>query len=506
MKPFLVILCILVFVIIPAGAVEAGQNGGGGDGRPGDAMAGAQSEMSHSVGESVFNSAKGESLSFSQDFGSGSAAKSEPSSGLMDETSPGNGESGSNGVMGPSATDPIIQQGGSAGASPPISPGTTGGQGPEMGNSADFEDGNGPEGNNPEGNNPEGNNPEGNNPEGNNPGGNGPGGNGPGGNNPGGNGPGGNGPEGNGPEGNGPEGSGNPGDPGSHVRWEYATSTSFSPIMAHTSASPGHGSGNPRPIPRMPFPATHAPYGEVPYGHIPATPVSQTMVVVTSAEQGPKRKEKSAPATGSAQIIEHDAASTVPESGIEGANLWKFFLLFGFSRLNRKNVLKNKYRSSIYSHICNNPGTDIGALADLLGLNRQTARYHVRILVSRGLVCEFQKHGATRYFQNNGIFSSFKKTLIHYLCTGTQGKMLFLLMHRPGLSRQEVADTLGISGPSVTWHARRLMEDGIINAESQGAFTRYSLSENAFRELLEDPSCTMIQSARVTRVSDQSGR
>ncbi|MDD2474225.1 MAG: winged helix-turn-helix domain-containing protein, partial [Methanoculleus sp.] len=58
----------------------------------------------------------------------------------------------------------------------------------------------------------------------------------------------------------------------------------------------------------------------------------------------------------------------------------------------------------------------------------------------------------------------------------TRKRILDLLVEEPGMTRKEIASTLGIAGSSVTWHMARLIRDGAVRSERDGRAVRYFLA------------------------------
>jgi DNA-binding MarR family transcriptional regulator len=158
------------------------------------------------------------------------------------------------------------------------------------------------------------------------------------------------------------------------------------------------------------------------------------------------------------------------------------FLLFGgYRRILKKNVLDNDARHAIYEAIIRRPGIDTKTLADMTGINENTLRYHLVRLVATGKIASFSRPGIVRYFQNQGAYSSFEHLVLHYLWTGTPREILWMLYVHPGQARQQLADALAISGPSVTRQMEHLIEDGIVENRVSGRSNHYYLTEDAAR-------------------------
>ena len=164
--------------------------------------------------------------------------------------------------------------------------------------------------------------------------------------------------------------------------------------------------------------------------------------------------------------------------------LLKLWCFLGFRRVLRKNVLESDERRGLYESITENPGVDLSSLTEMLRLNKETARYHLKMLAVNGKISGLIKQGIARYFPSREMISEFEKTVIHYLWIGTTKRILLLLIETPGLTRQAIADELGIAGPSVTWQMQRLADDGLIEVRTEGRFVRYFLTPDS-SEVLE---------------------
>ena len=156
--------------------------------------------------------------------------------------------------------------------------------------------------------------------------------------------------------------------------------------------------------------------------------------------------------------------------------LIKIFLYFGHRRISDKTVLENRMRLEIYSRIREHPGTTAPTIADDLDANLGTVRYHLEILELMRKITSLPKAGFTAYFENRGTRSVLEQKILSYLQNDTKIQIFSYLKNSPGSSRQGIVQSLGISGPAVTWHMKQLMEDHIIIAKQEGKYTRHSLN------------------------------
>ncbi len=168
-------------------------------------------------------------------------------------------------------------------------------------------------------------------------------------------------------------------------------------------------------------------------------------------------------------------------------------LLFGgYRRISKNNVLEHDARQVIYEAVTGYPGIEARTLADTTGINENTLRYHLAMLVSTRKITCFIRPGVVRYFQNQNVYSPFEQVVFHYLRTDTPRWIIGLLANHPGQTRQQIADALGISGPSVTRQMERLIEDGIVDNLLPGRSNHYTLTKNAALALTRLESGSMV--------------
>ena len=208
----------------------------------------------------------------------------------------------------------------------------------------------------------------------------------------------------------------------------------------------------------------------------PVIPDQPSKATDTREDTGQRARSKRArvyfPEEGPVQSpVSIPASSRIP--------LFPFTLLLfgGYRRVSKKNVLEHDSRSRVFTTISENPGIDVPELARLTGINENTMRYHLVKLVESGRVTYLVKPGVIRYFPNQGSYSPAEQVLIHYLWSDTPRAILLLLRSAPGLTRQQISDTLGITGPSVTRHMEHLIDDGIIENRSSGRSNHYYLAK-----------------------------
>jgi predicted transcriptional regulator len=148
-------------------------------------------------------------------------------------------------------------------------------------------------------------------------------------------------------------------------------------------------------------------------------------------------------------------------------------LIRGYRRLSGKNILEHQKRQLIYSTILMNPGIDVPALASLTGINLHTLRYHVAYLERMQKITCAEQGGGYHFFENHERYSHADQQHILLRNYPTTNNIILLIEENPGITRGEIADHLGMAGPSVTRWMHRLIAEGMVTEVREGRFARY---------------------------------
>jgi predicted transcriptional regulator len=179
----------------------------------------------------------------------------------------------------------------------------------------------------------------------------------------------------------------------------------------------------------------------------------------------------------------------------------KLMAALGYRKVEQYAVSYNKNRQKIYECITANPGVKFNALERLTGMKEGTLKYHLLVLGMKRRIVSFGSGRSMRYFENNGRYSELEKKVFLHLQDPTTRRILEILASSPEVSRKDIAEIVGIAGPSVSWHTKRLSGDGIITTTKEGRAVRYTLcpaGANIFRRYFG-------QDAGVALVSAEAG-
>lgn len=154
------------------------------------------------------------------------------------------------------------------------------------------------------------------------------------------------------------------------------------------------------------------------------------------------------------------------------------YAVSGYRRITNRNLLEHDSRRQIYDEIVASPGVDLRKLTDSTGMNESTLRYHLERLYDGGKIQTTTIGGVCHYFENHGKYSAEEQVLRSRMLTAASSRILMIIFRQPGLTRGELADLLGVAGPTVTRSVQNLTDDGLIRIEREGRFTRYYPEES----------------------------
>lgn len=160
----------------------------------------------------------------------------------------------------------------------------------------------------------------------------------------------------------------------------------------------------------------------------------------------------------------------IPAEILAPLKVWGYL---GYRRVNRENLLDNDIRAQVFSCIVDHPGIHFHGIVRETGVRPGTLRYHLAQLQRSHTIVLVESDGYTCYFKNDGTYSGSQQQLLVHLRRGVPHGILTLLLQRPSATRTELAESLGVAGPTITWHMKRLERDHLISAEKDGRCVRY---------------------------------
>lgn len=155
----------------------------------------------------------------------------------------------------------------------------------------------------------------------------------------------------------------------------------------------------------------------------------------------------------------------------------------GFRQVTRQTILDHKGRRELYELIRDTPGISLSTLREKTGLNTGTARYHLGLLTVHGMVACRSHHGSRHYHVRNEDYDRMEAVLLTYVHNENDRLILDLLSGDDGLSHQDLMAATGTASPTISWHMKRLVTDGVVASYRDGKKRMYLLTPAAAESL-----------------------
>jgi predicted transcriptional regulator len=117
---------------------------------------------------------------------------------------------------------------------------------------------------------------------------------------------------------------------------------------------------------------------------------------------------------------------------------------------------------AILGYVTATPGAHFSKIRDDLKLGTGETQHHLRRLEGEGAI-ESREDGDYRRFFPAGRFSEFEQVALGYLRRATPRGMVVALLRNPDATGADLAAGLGVSRPTVSKHAARLEEAGLVS-------------------------------------------
>ncbi|WFN34107.1 winged helix-turn-helix transcriptional regulator [Methanogenium sp. S4BF] len=153
--------------------------------------------------------------------------------------------------------------------------------------------------------------------------------------------------------------------------------------------------------------------------------------------------------------------------------------LFGLYRIRGDDVLANDTRRKIFDCIRRNPGIHLRGIGKETDITLGTLRYHIDQLRRSHTIAALEDRGYTHYFENSGTYSASQQTVLKHMRNATTREILAVLAADRFATRKDIAESLDITGSTVTWHMKRLEEDGVIDVRTEGRSVSYIIRDDA---------------------------
>ncbi len=144
-------------------------------------------------------------------------------------------------------------------------------------------------------------------------------------------------------------------------------------------------------------------------------------------------------------------------------------------RQKRMALLLHPFRRDLYQVLCENPGTYLLELVDMLESPLGTLTWHLRILEREGLVKSIKFAGKRIYYPK--MLRSQEAEMAYLTMRSDTAQRIFAyVVNNPGSYQEQMAESLSVHHDTIRWHVSRMEEVGLLKVVREGRKKRHYLA------------------------------
>ena len=131
-------------------------------------------------------------------------------------------------------------------------------------------------------------------------------------------------------------------------------------------------------------------------------------------------------------------------------------------------------RKELFDHVKSNPGIHFSQLKRDLDMETGLLQYHLRELEQYDVLESEEYQGKRRVFVAHELDEEERVILAILRYETTREILLYLLEKGPARNR-ELAEAVGVTPATISWHLSNLVEEEVIESVTEGRTTRYDV-------------------------------
>jgi predicted transcriptional regulator len=135
-------------------------------------------------------------------------------------------------------------------------------------------------------------------------------------------------------------------------------------------------------------------------------------------------------------------------------------------------------RSKVLEYIDRNPGVHLRLIGRELHLAIGDVQYQTDRLEKLGAVTSLRR-GVYRFFFSLRSMTSEQAGVMAVLSQSTPREIVLNLVSTPWSSQERLAQAVGVSEPTVSWHMKRLVKLGMVDRRQAGRYAQYRVTGDA---------------------------
>ncbi len=144
-------------------------------------------------------------------------------------------------------------------------------------------------------------------------------------------------------------------------------------------------------------------------------------------------------------------------------------------RQKRMSLLLHPFRRDLYTVLCENPGTYLIELVNMLESPLGTLTWHLRVLEREGLVKSIKFAGKRLYYPT--MLRTEQAEMAFLTLRSDIAKNIFqYIVNHPGCYQEEIAEKLQVHHDTIKWHVSRMEEIDLVRVEKKGRKKKHYLA------------------------------
>ncbi len=158
-------------------------------------------------------------------------------------------------------------------------------------------------------------------------------------------------------------------------------------------------------------------------------------------------------------------------------------ILVIYTRLNKKIILENETRNTIFAYINQNPGVHYRKIKKKLGISDSTLTHHIRKLRETEMI-KIQYEGNFKFFYPQWMNEDLSPM------TPIQKKILEVIRKKPGSTIQHLALELGKKPRTIRYHVNNIADKGLIDSKNVDNRTHWFVKMGMTKEYVSKEELT----------------
>ncbi|WP_435178588.1 winged helix-turn-helix transcriptional regulator [Halorussus sp. AFM4] len=129
-------------------------------------------------------------------------------------------------------------------------------------------------------------------------------------------------------------------------------------------------------------------------------------------------------------------------------------------------------RKELFEHVEANPGIHFNQLKRDLDMETGLLQHHLQELEQYGVLESEAYQGKRRVFVARELDEE-EKSILAVLRYETTRRILLHLLENGPARNSEIAEAVGVTPATISWHLSNLVEEGVVEAVEDGRTTRY---------------------------------